>query len=101
MTPCKTEERKFKKLISGVNDKNDVLNKVLDECVSKETLIKDWTESIQGFVGDHDNHQYLPSLVKTIVKFTKFLLLWSGIMIPEFQYGSTMASSECSGGEQF
>ena len=117
MTPCEIEKQKLKKLISGVNDENDLLNKVLDECVSNEkkedeqffdnfedsslhgfedfakSLEKDCTESIQGFEGDHDNHQYLPSLVKTIVKFMKFLPLWSGIMIPEFKFGSTTASS--------
>lgn len=43
--------------------------------------------------GDHDNSQYLPHIVDLCVNLSKKLPLWTAIMVPLFEYGSTTASS--------
>jgi len=43
--------------------------------------------------GPGDNMQYCPSLAARILKFSKLLPLWSGVMVPIFGYGSLTESS--------
>jgi len=67
--------------------------------MSLKILFKSWANNIyqrsKALVkeGSGINPLYLPSLVPVLIKIMKLLPLWSGIMIPIFDYGDDVSSS--------
>lgn len=70
-----------------------------NEGLNEENPFKSWAEKIydksKSLVqeGSGINPMYLPSLIPHIIKCTKLLPLWSGIMVPIFGFGEETSSS--------
>lgn len=102
ITPCEIEKNKLKKTIAtGIIDVEESVENTLNRVVTdggKENDDEDFLNATEGitFCGfdkfaqsildkcqnyiqnigdDHDNHQYLPSIIKKIIRLMKFLLL--------------------------
>jgi hypothetical protein len=65
-------------------------------------IINSVSTKIECKEGDHDNLQFMPSILKYMrILIKKKLPLWSAIMTPVFKYGSKTSSNEYPRGIQF
>ncbi len=71
----------------------DVKGNIFNEIVA---IYEECDAKVRQNKGDRDNLQYCPALAKKFLKFCKSIVLWSGIMVPIFNYGDPIETSTAS-----
>ena len=108
--PVASETCKFflKNLIGGEVVHTENMNKLLEEieaeiAQNRKGTFSEWVKEIvigcknkvKNDLGDRGNQQYLPQIIDDILKVSKFIPLWSAIMVPYFKKGRKTATSTC------
>lgn len=98
-------QHKFDEIMAFIESEDDARAMLEEEYerqnegLSEENPFKTWAEKIldksKSLVqeGSGINPMYLPSLVPHIIKCTKLLPLWTGLMVPIFGFGEETSSS--------
>lgn len=82
----------------GENPNDNITDTIESETIT--TGFKDWVlkikmrvEAQKNDVGDRNNQQYCPALVKDLIKMCHLLPTWSAIMVSYFNYGNRTTTS--------